>query len=127
MLGFSATPYLRTSRRSATRAFEALVLYGTLLGILAVPAVASSSNTSTSLPVLPPAELQSYFDQMRHMLEEVHPGLYRYSTKSDMDRVFQSERSRLNRSMTKTEFWAVAAETIAQIRCGHTKMSLDDG
>lgn len=127
MLGFHATPRLGALRYSAFRAFEFLFLCGTLLGVLACPAVAFSSDTKTSVSELTPAELQSDFDRMRHMLEEVHPGLYRYSTKAQMDRVFQSERSRLNHPMTKTEFWAVAAETVAQIRCGHTKVSLDDG
>jgi hypothetical protein len=57
---------------------------------------------------LTPAELQADFDLMRGMLEEAHTGLYRYSTKAEMDRTFATQRAKLSRSMTKTEFLSVA-------------------
>jgi hypothetical protein len=38
---------------------------------------------------------------MRAMLEEVHPGVYRYSTKAEMDRMFRAQRAKLNHSMTE--------------------------
>jgi C-terminal processing protease CtpA/Prc len=42
-----------------------------------------------------------------------------------MDRVFDAHRATLNRPMTKLEFLAVMAETLAQIRCGHTGLTPD--
>ncbi len=63
---------------------------------------------------------------MRKALEEAHPGLYRYSTKAEMDGVFDAQRAKLNRSMKKTEFMEVVGATLAAIRCGHTSWKPDD-
>ena len=71
-------------------------------------------------------ELKADFDFMRYMLEAAHPGLYRYTTKPEMDRIFAAQRAKLNHPMSSVEFLAVAAETVAHIRCGHTKIALDD-
>lgn len=123
MTGFPAT-----FRRMAlcARPLRFLLVCIMLTFASAYHAVAASSETKTSVTELTPAELQSDFDRMRDMLEEVHPGLYRYSTKASMDHVFQSERARLNHPMTRPEFWTVVSATVSQIRCGHTKVNLDD-
>ena len=52
------------------------------------------------------AELREDFDLMRAALEEAHSGLYRYSTKAEMDRVFDAQRAKLNRPMTELEAMA---------------------
>jgi C-terminal processing protease CtpA/Prc len=72
------------------------------------------------------AQAQADFDLMRKALEEAHTGLYRYLTKAEMDRVFAAQRAKLNRAMTKVEFQAVLAETLAYIRCGHTGLTPDN-
>lgn len=72
------------------------------------------------------AQTQSDFDLMRKALEEAHSGLYRYSTKADMDRIFDTERAKLSRAMTRTEFLLVLSGTIAQIKCGHTGLRPND-
>ena len=71
------------------------------------------------------AQMQTDFDLMRHALEEAHPGLYRYSTKAQMDREFDVQRRKLSRPMTKEQFEVVVAQTLASIRCGHTRMHWD--
>lgn len=81
-----------------------------------------ASGTAQSLT---PAQMQDDFDLMRHALEEAHPGLYRYSTKAEMDRTFDSERAKLSRPLTKRQFEVVVSETLASIRCGHTRMRGD--
>jgi len=53
--------------------------------------------------------MQADFDLMRHALEEAHPGLYRYSTKAEMDRGFDAQRAKLGRPLAKGEFEAVVA------------------
>jgi hypothetical protein len=113
-----------------------VVLFGLLafVGITAVtaqPAISFAeaeavAQTSSATGELTPLALKADFDLMRTMLEEAHPGLYRYSTKVEMDRTFATQRAKLDRSMTRTEFLAATSEIIARIRCGHTKMSPDD-
>jgi hypothetical protein len=116
-----------------TRVFLLALL--TFIGITAGPVLASTyfvedqagAQSSSATGDLTPRELKVDFDLMRTFLEEVHPGLYRYSTKVEMDRTFATQRAKLDRSMPRTEFLAVTSEIIARIHCGHTKMSPDDG
>ncbi len=86
----------------------------------------SGSQTSSAPVKLQPAEAQADFDLTRKALEEAHTGLYRFSTKAEMDKVFDTQRAKLGRPMTKTEFLAVVAETLARIKCGHTGLNPDN-
>jgi hypothetical protein len=86
----------------------------------------SGAQSSSVTGQLQPAEAQADFDLMRKALEEAHSGLYRFSTKAEMDRAFDAHRARLNRPMTKAEFLAVVSETLARIRCGHTRAEPDN-
>lgn len=87
---------------------------------------AKGGRASGVAQVMTPADMQADFDLMRHALEEAHPGLYRYSTKAEMDRGFDMQRSKLGQAMSKLEFEAVVAQTLALIRCGHTSMNPDE-
>lgn len=74
---------------------------------------------------LTPAQMQADFDLMRHALEEAHPGLYRYSTKAQMDQQFDAQRAKLSSPMTRLQFEKVVAQMLVSIRCGHTRMHWD--
>jgi hypothetical protein len=89
---------------------------------VSVPAagIAGSPGDLTS------AQAQADFDLMRKALEEAHPGLYRYSTKAEMDSTFDVQRAKLNGSIRKPEFMTVVAETLAAIHCGHTSWQPDE-
>src|SRR5262249_50981147 len=87
---------------------------------------AARAQEAPLLGKLAPSAAQADFDLMRKALEEAHTGLYRYTTKAQMDRAFDAQRSKLKRPMTKVEFLAVVAETLAQIRCGHTGAMPDE-
>src|SRR5437588_307977 len=102
-----------------------------LLAILSteVTRVAHADAPGAAVPV-PAATLsvdaiRSDFDLLQHALEEAHPGLYRFSTKAEMDRMFAAERAKLVRPMTRLRFREVVAETLASMRCGHTSMDGD--
>ncbi|HSF22650.1 MAG TPA: hypothetical protein VLE20_00355, partial [Blastocatellia bacterium] len=100
-------------------------LISATLGVAGVQtqSVASESRVHSSAESLPPAQTQADFDVMRKALEEAHTGLYRYSTKAEMDRVFDAQRAKLSRPVTKPEFAAIVVEALAQIRCGHTGLT----
>jgi C-terminal processing protease CtpA/Prc len=87
--------------------------------------VISGPGSPSATVNLTAAEAQADFDLMRKALEEAHSGLYRFSTKAEMDRGFDAQRAKLNRPMTKQEFLVVLAETLARIKCGHTGVSPD--
>src|SRR5262245_56076062 len=77
---------------------------------------ASETQSSSVMGKLQPAEAQAEFDLMRRALEEAHGGLYRFSTKAEMDKAFDAQRAKLSRPVTKLEFLAVMAETLARIK-----------
>jgi hypothetical protein len=85
-------------------------------------AVGGSSDKTHELTA---GQMQADFDLMRHALEEAHPGLYRYSTKAQMDGEFDAQRAKLTHPMSRSQFEIVVAQTLASIRCGHTRMGWD--
>jgi len=93
-------------------------------GVLPVRADSAGGDVAPT-QLLQPAELRSDFDLLRHALEEAHAGLYRYSTKSEMDHAFDARRAALDHPMTRLQFQAVVARTLAFIHCGHTSINRD--
>ena len=110
--------------RKLQRVAALVTLSCSLLGA-ASPLTASAIEAGAE--ALTPAQTQADFDLMRKALEEAHSGLYRYSSKAEMDRMFDAERAKLNRSLTSAEFMPILMETLAQIRCGHTGLTPDEG
>jgi len=110
-----------------TRFMAAVLMSVTLAAWLdrAAGAPADAGSTASGAQTLTPAQMHADFDLMRRALEEAHPGLYRYSTKAQMDREFDDQRAKLSQPMTKEQFEEVVAQTIASIHCGHTRMYWD--
>jgi hypothetical protein len=86
----------------------------------------SAVGTVPAKAGLSPTDAQADFDFMREALEEAHPGMYRFSTKTKLDREFAAQREKLSRPVTKREFFEVMAETLSLIKCGHTSIKPDD-
>ena len=68
-----------------------------------------------------PAELQADLKLMRTILNESHPGFYRYTPKERFDVLFDSIGKTLNRPMTQQEFYVAATPIITSIKEGHIK------
>jgi hypothetical protein len=68
----------------------------------------------------PVADLQADFTLLRSALEEAHAGLYRYSPKPAMDRMFDEAAARLRTPMTEWEFLTVVSTVVAGVHDGHT-------
>lgn len=69
---------------------------------------------------IPVKLLQKDFRIMRHAMEEAHGGIYRYTSKEEMDRTFDKAYRKIDHQMTDMEFWRLAAPVVAHIKCGHT-------
>jgi uncharacterized protein (TIGR03435 family) len=69
------------------------------------------------------AQLRRDLRIARQALEEGHPGIYRYTPKAELDRVFDDVAARLNHPMTALQLYRVLAPAIAQIKCGHTALA----
>ena len=61
---------------------------------------------------------------LRQVLEQVDPGLYRYTPKAQMDTAFEEALLSVDQSMDEREFYGIVTELLSQIRDGHTRAYL---
>ncbi|HVO59144.1 MAG TPA: S41 family peptidase [Dongiaceae bacterium] len=85
--------------------------------------------TSQDLPASPPlarnrlipsADLLADLAILRQAYEEMHPGLYRYNSRAEMDARFDRLRAEFSRDRTLADAYLALSVFAAQIRCGHT-------
>jgi hypothetical protein len=88
-------------------------------GLLAATAMAGALAAP-----LTAAQLQSDFQLARQALEEAHGGIYRYTSKAELDRVFDGVARTLDRPMEARDFQRILAPAVAALRCGHTAVLL---
>ncbi len=74
-----------------------------------------------------PEKLRADFRIARQALEEGHSGIYRYTSKEELDRLFDQAEKSLTKPMSMLEFYRVLAPVVAAIKCGHTEASLPRG
>jgi len=65
-------------------------------------------------------QLQDDFQALRKALEQVHPGLYRYSSKEAINALFDSCYGEINHPMTELEFFRLINTAVMGIRDEHT-------
>ena len=70
--------------------------------------------------ILKASDLQTDFTILRKAYEEMHPGLYRYNTKSQMDAHFEALRIELNRDQSLREAYLAISLFLGKIKCGHS-------
>lgn len=70
-----------------------------------------------------PKQLQEDFQIARQSLEEGQSGLYRYTKKADLARIFDLAEKSLDHPMDFYEFYRVIMPTIAAIKSGHTTVA----
>ena len=94
-----------------------------LLFSLAGLLLAATMASALAAPLTNSA-LQADFQLARRALEEAHGGIYRYTSKTELDRVFDAAARKLDRPMEAIEFQRILAPAIAALRCGHTFVQL---
>ena len=75
---------------------------------------------SLKFRILPANEMREDFNYLRRLLEETHPGLYRYSTKEQIKAKLDSLDMRLHQPMPFYSFYRELCSLMADIRCAHT-------
>jgi C-terminal processing protease CtpA/Prc len=71
--------------------------------------------------VLKSGDLEADAAILRSAYEQLHPGLYRYSTKSEMDADFDALKIELGHDQTLQEAFVAFSQFAAKVRCGHTQ------
>lgn len=72
------------------------------------------------LPGLSAEKLQADLSIAQKACRELHPGLYRYNTKLQIDSLFEACRLKFQSSLSYPEAYLAFSELAAGIRCGHT-------
>ncbi|WP_276502368.1 S41 family peptidase [Terrimonas pollutisoli] len=83
---------------------------------------AANKNAFSPAKKYAPAKLQKDYAIYQEILEEVHPGLYWYTSKDSMTQYFNWGRQQLKDSLTETDFRKVLSYVTAKINCGHTSV-----
>jgi C-terminal processing protease CtpA/Prc len=84
------------------------------------PASAQEYDPDQAFPV---ADLREDFSILRAAVEEGHPGVYRYSSRTQMDEHFERISAMIGEPMTELDFLRVIGMTLATINDGHTRVS----
>ncbi len=71
-----------------------------------------------------PQALQKDLAFLKDSLRGLHPGLYRYKSKKQIDELFQNARAKLTQPMTLLSYYAVIRYVISGIEDGHTSAFL---
>jgi peptidase S41-like protein len=103
-----------------TSLFLATVRILTIALALAFPHATRAQTTKT----FEPRALQEDFEIARKSLEESQSGLYRYSKKPDLNRIFGEAEKSIDHPMDFYGFYRMMMPTIATIKCGHTTIDL---
>ncbi|MES1159143.1 MAG: hypothetical protein ABUM51_00155, partial [Bacteroidota bacterium] len=69
-----------------------------------------------------PADLRKDYQLFRHILEDLHPSLYWYTSRDSMNYFFDKGYSLLSDSMTEPQFRTLLSYVISKVDCGHTSV-----
>jgi hypothetical protein len=70
--------------------------------------------------IIKSADLEADATILRKAYEQLHPGLYRYNTKAEMDAKFDGLQRTLSRDQSLRDAYLAFSLFAAQIKCGHT-------
>lgn len=83
----------------------------------------TASRTSIVNKKYAPNKLKQDYRIFQGALEESHPGLYWFTPKPEIDKVFADGYADIKDSMTERQFRTLLLKVITPIRCGHTSVS----
>lgn len=81
---------------------------------------ADVKDGETHQKTIAPEMLKQDFAHFRESLQKEHAGLYRYESKSELDKLFDSCFAALNHPMTQFEFGKTIMFVISSVKDGHT-------
>lgn len=90
-------------------------LFALLVSVTALAQTPLSPST-----VIPASGLQSDVAILRSAFEQLHPGLYRYKSKAQMDQAFEQLSKDFRSDQTLQATFVRLSAFTAQIQCGHT-------
>ena len=86
----------------------------------AAPATQVPAASSADTSLLKAADLEADAAILRRAYEQLHPGLYRYNTRPQMDQHFEALQTRLNHDQSLKDAYLAFSLFAAEVKCGHT-------
>lgn len=91
-----------------------------LICLLALMIAFAITSVAQPPKTMSPSELKADLAILRRAYEELHPGLYRYNTRQQMDRHFAELDKAFSRDLTLREAYLELSKFLAKVKCGHT-------
>ncbi|UCG87366.1 MAG: hypothetical protein JSW71_02135 [Gemmatimonadota bacterium] len=91
-----------------------------IAALITVVGSLQAQQAATRQSQFTPQQLREDLAVLRSSLEEGHGGFYRYSSKAEMDLVFERAAQAISEPMTELEFYRLLAPIIASVNDGHT-------
>jgi hypothetical protein len=82
--------------------------------------------SAQGLRKIPSDELLNDFKILKKTIQEIHPDLYRYTSKEILNREFDSLSRTINTELTEVEFYQKIGPLVALIKNGHTAIRLSE-
>lgn len=79
-----------------------------------------SAQTVTADKMISSADLRSDLAILRRAYEQLHPGLYRYNSKAQMDANFAELDRQFSRDLALRDAYLAISIFLAKVKCGHT-------
>ena len=113
---------------------KSLYLAAAALLALPFPLSVAAAQPATEAPIAPrytarqlsAAEATLDVTLLRRALETVHPGLYRYTAKAEIDAAFGQLEVEASVPITELALHGAIARLLAAIHCDHTKAEMSD-
>ena len=94
---------------------------GLVIGLIVLGQPANSQSPArVTHPAIKSENLLKDVEVLRHAYEELHPGLYRYNTKAEMDAKFEALRKEFSQDRSLPDAYLAFSVFAAQVKCGHT-------
>lgn len=104
---------------------KALKISLILLGLIFLWSCSSVTNREQQERlVIPPDQLKKDIDYAYGKLKEMHPQLYRYTTRKDLDRRIDSLKQTIDTPLTPVQFYFKLQPVITTIREGHLSLTI---
>lgn len=100
-----------------------LIFVGLLCSILLVNCTSVEKYNQRLEQPIAVTDLQKDVDYVQHKLEKLHPSLYKYISKENLNYKFDSLKKVIDRPMTRKEFYFILSPVIASVRQGHMVLS----
>ncbi len=70
-----------------------------------------------------PSQLKQEISVLKEALTTLHPGLYKYNTKQQMEKLFSELNSKTQKPLNEKELYLLLAKFTEKIGCGHTYLN----